>query len=121
MWTKRYEEMHTIKEIEEYLNSIENFHDCRLGNIEYNQEKASAIFNVETTMDPAKTSEGLVWDFHFDEIEKLSFDVDAMLGFWIDEVIVENESTVLFALKAGYISISAKKIKLGIPSNQKPI
>ncbi len=117
MWTGREKELNSLAEIEDYLDSIDNFHDYRLGNIEYNSEESTAVICVESDHKPSNSlTDGLVWDFRFEEIKSLSYSVDTMQGNWICEITVENQSEILFALDNGYISVSASKLKLGVPS-----
>ena len=116
MYTQREKELHTYNDIEDYLNSMDNFHDYKLGNFEY--DKASNIcVCIETDHNPINSSkEGLVWDFNFEKVTDFSFSMDVMIGSWVDEITVETDSKIVFALTNGYISVSAEKIKLGIPS-----
>lgn len=117
MCTKRINELYTIKEIEDYLKLMDNFHDYQLGDIKYDSEKSTAVFCVETEHKAINSStEGLVWNFSFEEIKTISVSMDVLLGSYIDEITVDNESGIVFSLTNGSISVSTYKIKLGIPS-----
>ncbi len=117
MWTEREKELYSIREIEDYLNLMDDFHDYRLSDFEYNNEKSTAKICVETEHEAINSStEGLVWDFSFEEIKDFSFSMDSMLESYIYEIIVDKGQEIVFSLTNGYIIVSADKIKLGIPS-----
>ena len=116
MWTEREKELSTYNDIETYLNSMDNFHDYRLGDFEYSKDSTVCVC-IETDHKPINSAEeGLIWNFNFEKVTEFSFSIDSMLGSWIDEITVENNSQILFGLTNGYISVSADEIKLGIPS-----
>lgn len=117
MWTPREKEIHTFKEIENYLKEVESFHDYRLGKFKYKSENSTANIFVETEHEAKNSSiDGLVWNFEFEEVENFAISMDTMIETWIDEITVEDGPIILFSLTNGYISVSASKVKLGIPS-----
>ena len=119
MWTKREKEIYTLAEIEEYVEEMDCFHDYMLGNVRYDSEKGFAEICIETDHEPKKSAEeGYVWNFEFEGIEEILFAIDVPLRGWVDEILILDDKKVMFSLTSGCITISASKVKLGIPSMQ---
>ena len=116
-WTKRSEMKNNYHDIVEYLNSMDGFHDYRIGNVKYDGD--SANITIEEVLPGRKLQDStcLIWDFHFEKINKFIFSVDCVSGFWISEIEGSNVlGEVIFNLHSGIISVVAEKIILGIPA-----
>ena len=116
-WTKRSEIKTDFQDILAYIESIYSFHDYRIGHIHY--EGSTARITIEEVIygERLAKSTGLVWDFSFDGVRDFQIHVDAVMGFWIHEVVRGNEDgKLVFSLDQGYIEVFADAIKLGIPS-----
>lgn len=117
-WTERREIKNNYQDIVEYLDSMDSFHDYRIGNVDYDEN--SVDITIEEVLPGRKIQDdtGLIWDFHFENISKFIFSVDCVIGFWISEVGRGNApGEVTFNLNNGIISVVAEKITLGIPSS----
>ncbi len=118
MWTNREKELEDIKEIENYLTEMDNFHDYMLGGIEYSNEKQVAKIFVETEHKIENSAkEGLIWHFEFEQVTNFEINIDQLLASYISEITLEN-SKFVFELTNGNIYITASKVKLGIPSKE---
>ena len=118
-WTKRAEIKDNFQDIVEYLKSMDNFHDYRIGTVRY--DGGSADITVEEVIPGSanKYNAGLVWDFHFEKITAFYFDVDCVMRFPILEVEPgDAPGEISFSLDSGNISITAEEIKLGIPTSE---
>ena len=116
MLTERERYITSIDEMNDYLESIDAFHDYRIGNIHY--AGTEATITVEEIIPASHISEstGLVWAFEFENIKTIQIDSDCVLGFFIFEIRIENNS-IIFDCTNGCIVINAEKIRLGIPKN----
>ncbi len=118
-WTERDEIKIWFEDIVAYLDLMGGFHDYRIGNIEYDGDRAEIM--VEEVIPGKKISDGagIIWNFEFEEIRNFSMSVDSVLGFYIDSIEKgDGLDEILFRLHSGIISIQAEKISLGIPRQE---
>ena len=116
-WTERREIKNNYQDIVEYLDSMDGFHDYRIGDVEYKGDSANIMIEEVLPGRKIQDDTGLIWDFHFEKISKFIFSVDCVVGFWISEVERGNAPReILFNLNNGIISVVAEKITLGITS-----
>lgn len=116
-WTERIRILKTYREIKEYLENENCFHDYRIGNVHYAGNIADVT--IEEVIPGAKIqdSTGLVWDFHFKGVTSFEMSVDVVMGFWILEVECgERPNEISFNLDSGVLSIAAEQIEFGIPA-----
>ena len=119
-WTERDRIITDANEIFRYIDSMDCFHDYRIGSLEYCSQ--SARITVESILPGKELNDktDLVWDFNFEGINDFKINADCVLSFSIDEVIKgDKEHEFYFELNNGTISIVAEKISLGIPSDEK--
>ena len=113
MWTERERILCRKKDIEEYLASVDYFHDYRLGYIEF-CESANKLTIEEDTRSLAN-EDAHIWDFTFVSISNLKITVDFIPPAYITEIKIKNDEVVV-ELNNGCISFNAVEIKLGIPT-----
>ena len=118
MWTERERYLLDNDEISLYLEEKDSFHDYRVGNISYQGNQARITIEDDTPNRKLSDNKGLVWDFNFYDVECFTIESDCVVGFWIGEILVENEAFV-FDCTNGAIIIKAKHVKLGIPKEDK--
>ena len=112
MWTKREKIPSSLCDIEAYLDEVDNFHDYKLGGVEFNTTKNQII--IEGDMQNKNNEGALAWDFTFESISDLKISVDMCLKSYISEITVEDNFFML-SLTNGYISFKAVGAKLGVP------
>ena len=115
MWTKREVYISAQKDIKEYLEVMDSFHDYRIGNIEV--EENDVTVTVEEIVPAMHISEsaGRIWDFQFHDILRFKMNTDCVGSFCVGEIMTKDD-TVTFACTNGYIEIKALHIQIGIPS-----
>lgn len=119
-WTERAEIKHNCQDIADYLKTMHDFHDYRIGHVSYNGSSARIIIEEDLPGTKPQDDAGLVWDFHFEGVSDFQFDVDCVIGFWISEVEPGDQpGQISFNLHSGSFSITAEKITLGIPTPEK--
>ena len=117
MWTERERYIASFEEIKAYIEQIGFFHDHRIGNIEYDG-KVTKITVEEIVPDKhISESAGSIWDFTITGIESYQMNCDCAFTWFLNEVTLEDGELV-FNCTNGYVSIKAKEIKLGIPTQQ---
>jgi hypothetical protein len=118
-WTERKEILTSYKSIMDYIEKENDFHDYRIGNIDYSDNEVD--LTIEEVIPGAKiqNSTGLVWDFHFKGVTFFEISVDVVMGFWIMEVAHgEKPNEIAFNLDSGFIGVAAEYIEFGIPSQE---
>lgn len=117
MWTERERYIEHFNEIQDYLEYMDNFHDYRIGNLNFKDGEAE--ITVEEYIPNSHISEtaGLIWNFKFKNIEEFEINSDCVLQWWIAEINLENKEFV-FECTNGCIAIKAAQVKLGIPSQK---
>ncbi len=112
MWTERLKTINNFDNITAYLDSIDYFHDYRLGNVEICNDSIKIC--VEEDTENKHNENAHIWDFTFTEYSDFKADVDCIIPSYINEISVED-NYVMFSLNNGFISLLCKKISLGIP------
>ena len=112
MWSERKKIISDFDEVISYIKQQDSFHDYRLGNVEFKNN--SIVIMIEEDTKDKYNEQALVWDFSFDIISDLKFELDCFLPMYIYEVSIENHA-VEFGLTNGYIMFDAEDISLGIP------
>ena len=117
MWTERERYITSFEEIKSYIEQIGFFHDHRVGNVEYDGKVAK--ITVEEIVPDKHISEsvGNIWDFTITGIESYQMNCDCAFTWFLNEITLEDGELV-FNFTNGYVSIKAKEIRLGIPSQQ---
>lgn len=117
MWTERERYITSFDEIKEYIEQVNFFHDHRVGNVEYNGKEAKITVEEIVSAEHISESAGNIWDFTITVIESFQMNCDCAFTWFLNEVTLEDGELVLNCTN-GYVSIKAKEIKLGIPSQQ---
>lgn len=113
MWTEREKEMSDFDEIAAYVKMENDFHDYRLGNIEMYEN--SIIIMIEEDTGNKHNENAHIWNFTFENISELRVSMDCILPGYISEMEIEDHC-IMISLNSGYISFTAMKVSLGIPS-----
>ncbi len=113
MWTEREKIITDVNKIKTYINEMDSFHDFHLGTLEFDSEKSILKINLESYCEP-KNDDGYIWNFQLENINILSFSLDAYLNSYVDEIEISDKK-INFSLTNGEIIVSARNIKLGIP------
>jgi len=117
MWTERERYITSFEEIESYIEQIGFFHDHRVGNVEYDGKVAKITVEEIVPNKHISKSAGNIWDFTITDIESFHMNCDCAFTWFLNEVTLEDGELVLNCTN-GYVSIKAKDIKLGIPTQQ---
>ena len=117
MWTERERYIECVDEIKDYLESIDNFHDYRIGHLHYADREATITVEEYIPNSRISKTTGLIWDFEFKNVEVFKIDSDCVLQDWITEINLENNEFV-FGCTNGYIVIKAEQVKLGLPTRK---
>lgn len=112
MWTERIKVINDYNEIVQYIESMDCFHDFRLGHIAIIENKFD-IFVEEYTND-LHNSGAHIWNFSFGNISDLKIKMDCALPSIITEIEIKS-SLVTIGLTNGYISFRTNDLSLGIP------
>lgn len=112
MWTERMGYIKNFVDVTAYLNSMDCFHDYRLGNIEIKND--SIVIMIEEDSGNKHNENAHIWDFRFTDISVFKANVDCIIPPYITEITIEG-NYVMFSLNNGFISFYAKNISLGIP------
>jgi hypothetical protein len=115
MWTEREKYIECFNEIQDYLETMDNFHDYRIGHLHYAERKATITVEEYIPNSHISKTAGLIWDFEFKNVEEFKIDNDCVLQGWITEINLENKEFV-FGCTNGYIVIKAEQVKLGVPT-----
>ena len=114
----------TRKEITKYEDIIEHiklhndFHDMRIGNIDYDSSKKCAkiyIEDFEYNKEYAKADVINVWFFELEGIEKLTISLDVVLRAAVLECSESDDKEITIVCDNGSVTFKAKSIKLNIP------
>lgn len=116
-WTERKEVLTDYEGMIAYLDTEDAFHDCRIGNLDYDGTDAH-ITVEEPDFKTKYPHEALrIWDFHFRKVLFFELSIDIVMGAWIFEVERgERRHEVVFNLTSGQLCVAAERIELGIPS-----
>ena len=118
-WTERKEILKSYKEIVNYLNKENCFHDNRIGYLTYSKNEIYLTFEEGIPDAKIKDNAGLVWDFRFKNITFFEMSFDVVLGFWIIEVEAgKKPNEIVFNLDSGSIAIASEQIEFGIPKQE---
>lgn len=115
MWTERERYITSFDEINDYIEKVDFFHDHRIGNVEYDGKVAKITVEEIVPDKHISESAGSIWDFTITGIESYQMNCDCAFTWFLNEVTIEDGELV-FNCTNGYVSIKAKEIKLGIPS-----
>lgn len=116
-WTKRAEIKTDRKDILNYIRLQDEFHDYRIGNLEFSGKKARITVEEYFSNVPVAKSAGKIWDFAFEDVSRFKITADCVVGFFVLEVVEgEEPEELIFELNNGTISVVSSKISLGIPS-----
>ena len=116
MWTERLKTISNFNEAMSYIESNNDFHDYRLGNIEVhkNQSRNTITIMVEEDTGNKHNQNAHVWDFSFNNTSEEKFEMDCIIPAYISEIEIEDH-LITFSLNNGYFSFKADEILLGIP------
>lgn len=112
VWTEREKILSNSCDIDNYIQSIDSFHDYRLGCIEI-KENVIRI-TIEEDKHQTDNRDALIWDFIFQEISQLETDLDCVVSPYVTEIDITGHD-VMISLTNGYILIKSNDIRLGIP------
>lgn len=116
-WTKRAEIKTDRKDILNYIRLQDEFHDYRIGNLEFSGKKARITVEEYFSNVPVAKSARKIWDFAFEDVSRFKITADCVVGFFVLEVVEgEEPEELIFELNNGTISVVSSKISLGIPS-----
>ncbi|MBQ2922777.1 MAG: hypothetical protein IJE60_06825 [Tyzzerella sp.] len=117
MWSERERYITSFEEIKSYIEQIGFFHDHRVGNVEYDGKVAKITVEEIVPDKHISESAGNIWDFTITGIESYQMNCDCAFTWFLNEITLEDGELV-FNFTNGYVSIKAKEIRLGIPSQQ---
>ena len=113
MWTERDKVLDNVSEIVQYLDTVNSFHDYKLGNISF--DGCNLIVMIEDAH-TKNNREAHIWNFTFNHVTQLYIDMDCVLRPFLTEVEIVGQS-VIIGLTNGSISFNAIDIMLGIPKH----
>lgn len=111
-------EITKYEEIIEHIKLHNDFHDMRIGNIDYDSNRRYAkiyIEEFEYNKDYAEADVVNVWFFELEDIEKLAISLDVVLRAAVLECSESNDKEITIVCDNGSITFKAKSIKLNIP------
>jgi hypothetical protein len=108
MWTDRLKVLNEYNEILQYIESMHFFHDFRISNITMHEKMLIVMIEED------KTKNALIWNFTFNDISDLKFEIDCVLFSFVTEIEIHDNS-VMIGLINGYISFNVKSLSIGIP------
>lgn len=116
MWTERLKTISNFHEAMSYIESKDDFHDYRLGNIEVhkNKNRNTITIMVEEDTGNKHNQNAHIWSFSFNNTSEEQFEMDCVIPAYISEIEIEDH-LITFNLNNGYISFKADEILLGIP------
>lgn len=111
-------EISKYEDIIEYIKLHNDFHDMRIGNIDYDSSKKYAkiyIEDFEYDKEYEKADVINVCFFELEGIEKLAISLDVVLRAAVLECSESNDKEITIVCDNGSITFKAKSIKLNIP------
>ncbi|MGN0695726.1 MAG: hypothetical protein ACI4J5_03050 [Oscillospiraceae bacterium] len=112
MWTERDKILCNFGDIENYIQSMDSFHDYRFGGIEI-KENVIRI-TIEEDKHQIDNRDALIWVFTFQEISEFETDLDCVVTPYVTEIDTAGHD-IMISLTNGYIFIKSNYIRLGIP------
>ena len=108
MQIKRWETLEGFDAVAAYVTAKDEFHDFRLGNIEWRGEQLRIAIEGDAR----------VWFFTFTGVSELEFDMDCVLPAYVTEMEIKGHH-VLLGLDNGWFSFRAREVTLEIPRREK--
>lgn len=107
MQIKRWETLKGFNAVVAYVAAKDEFHDFRLGNIEWRGEQLRIAIEGEAR----------VWYFTFTGVSELEFDMDCVLPAYVTEMGIKGHH-VRLDLNNGWFSFRAREVTLKIPRRE---
>ena len=121
MWIEKRKEITNYNEIIEFIKNNNEFHDMRVGGLDYDSSTKMAKIFIEEVDDSKKVSEDdVLFQYYFElkEVEKFIFHSDLALTTYVLETYETDEKDITIALTNGEITFNAKQITLSVPDGQ---
>ena len=113
MYTRREKIIKDIKLVTEYIDSMDGFHDYRIGHIEAKKDQISVI--IESDARTPHNEGAYTWFLKFKGTADFSVDFDTVCPFFIYETRIEHSIFYLDCTNGG-ISFSFKEMTIETPT-----
>ena len=122
MWIENRREINTYEEVMNFIKNNNEFHDMRIGSLDYDSTEKTAKIFIEEVDSSKKVSENdVLYQYYFElkEVEKFIFHSDLALTTYVLETYEDDNKDITLALTNGEITFNAKQIILSVPDEQK--
>lgn len=119
MFITKRKEISDYSDIIKFIEKNNDFHDMRIGGLDYDSEKGTAKIFLEEVDGSKKISEDDVlyqYIFEVEEIERFRINSDIALRTYVMECLGSEDQEITLALTNGEIVFKAKKIRLSVPT-----
>lgn len=117
MWTKRRAYVTESKQLQDYLEKEDGFHDFIIGSFSFDSQLNTLEMTIEEdyTLSDISNAPALVWNLSCQGVSHFVVEsMDGLSKWWLSELLFDGD-TFQVQLVNGYFSFKASSFSLGIP------